>query len=300
MNTPITEVNCDFLHNKGVRLLIKREDLIHPLISGNKYRKLKYNLQRAHQENHQTLLTFGGAYSNHIHALAAAGSIHGFRTIGVIRGEPCDPLNPTLSFASELGMTLHYVSRQRYRKKYEHQFLLDLKEIYGSFYLVPEGGTNVEAVKGTREMVNEIDQEFDVIAVSCGTGGTMAGILAGLNGRGYAIGFPVLKNGGFLRKDISDLVYDYNKQSYENWHLETGYHFGGYAKYQPELIHFINDFKKETGIPFDPVYTGKMMYGLYDMIRKGAFKKGQKILAIHSGGLQGILGFNQRFGKMIT
>jgi 1-aminocyclopropane-1-carboxylate deaminase/D-cysteine desulfhydrase-like pyridoxal-dependent ACC family enzyme len=176
---------------------------------------------------------------------------------------------------------------------------MDLEEIYGSFYLIPEGGSNVEAIRGVREMVNEVDQAFDVIAVSCGTGGTMAGILAGLNGRGYAIGFPVLRNGGFLKNDISGLLDMYERESYDNWHLETGYHFGGYARFQPELIRFINDFKKETGIPLDPVYTGKMMFGLLDMIKNGIFEKGQKILAIHTGGLQGIEGFNQRFGDLI-
>jgi len=299
MVTPIYEINSDLLDKQGVRLFIKREDLIHPLISGNKFRKLKYNLQKAHQENHHTLLTFGGAYSNHIHAVAAAGSLHGFQTIGVIRGEPCHPLNPTLSFASEMGMILHYVSRMHYRNKYAHPFLLNLKEIYGSFYLIPEGGSNVEAIRGVREMMEEIDQTFDVIAVSCGTGGTMAGILAGLNGRGYAIGFPVLKNGSFLKNDISRLLDTYERASFDNWHLETAYHFGGYAKFQPELIRFINDFKKETGIPLDPVYTGKMMFGLLDMIKKGIFEKGLKILAIHTGGLQGIGGFNQRFGDLI-
>lgn len=299
MQTPIEEINNDFLFKRGVRLYVKREDLIHPFISGNKYRKLKYNLERARKEKHRTLLTFGGAYSNHVYAVAAAGNIYGFKTIGVIRGEAYLPLNPTLSFATEIGMILEYVSRQHYRQKYNDQFLQELEKKYGQFYLIPEGGSNLEAVKGVREMVDEIELNVDVIAVSCGTGGTMAGILSGLDGKGYAIGFPVLRNGGFLKKDISTLIRSLHDKEYSNWHLETGYHFGGYARYTKELIDFINEFKQQSGIPLDPVYTGKMMFGLFDLVKKGAFKKGQNILAIHTGGLQGIHGFNQRFGDLI-
>ena len=299
MNTPVEEIKLDLFEKNGIRLFIKREDLIHPFISGNKYRKLKYNLERAHKENYRTLLTFGGAYSNHVYAVAAAGAIYGFKTIGVIRGEAHLPLNPTLSFTSEKGMILEYVSRQLYRQKYNDQFLQELEKKYGRFYLIPEGGSNLEAVKGVREMVGEIDLNVDVIAVSCGTGGTMAGILSGLDGKGYAIGFPVLRNGGFLKKDISALIRSLHDKEYSNWRLETGYHFGGYARYTRELIVFINEFKQHSGIPLDPVYTGKMMFGLFDLVKKGAFKKGQKILAIHTGGLQGIHGFNQRFGDLI-
>jgi 1-aminocyclopropane-1-carboxylate deaminase len=299
MHTPIEEINNDVLIKNGVRLYIKREDLIHPFISGNKYRKLKYNLKRARKENHSTLLTFGGAYSNHVYAVAAAGAMYGFKTIGVIRGEAHLPLNPTLSFTSEMGMILHYVSRQHYRQKHNDLFLQELEKKYGQFYLIPEGGSNLEAVKGVSEMVDEIDMNVDVIAVSCGTGGTMAGMLSGMDGRRYAIGFPVLRGGGFLKKEISTLIKSYHDKIYSNWHLETGYHFGGYARYTIELIDFINEFKKQSGIPLDPVYTGKMMFGLFDLVKKGAFKKGQNILAIHTGGLQGILGFNQRFGNLI-
>jgi 1-aminocyclopropane-1-carboxylate deaminase/D-cysteine desulfhydrase-like pyridoxal-dependent ACC family enzyme len=245
-------------------------------------------------------LTFGGAYSNHIHAVAAAGALNGFQTIGVIRGEKYDPLNPTLSFAECSGMKLYYLSREQYRNKYENSVLKELKNKYGSFYLIPEGGSNAEGVKGCSEIIPELDREVDVIVVSCGTGGTMAGIIAGLNGKKHVIGFPVLRPGGFLQKDISYLIRSYNDSVYLNWHLETGYHFGGYAKYSRELIDFINNFKKKFSIPLDPVYTGKMMYGIFDLIKKGTFEKGTKILAIHTGGLQGIPGFNERFGNLLT
>jgi 1-aminocyclopropane-1-carboxylate deaminase/D-cysteine desulfhydrase-like pyridoxal-dependent ACC family enzyme len=300
MKTPIEEIKNNILIHKEIRLFVKRDDLIHPLISGNKFRKLKYNLERARKENHHTLLTFGGAYSNHVYAVAAAGAIHGFNTIGIIRGEEYHPLNPTLTFAVEKGMKLHYVSREKYKNKYTDQFLQELREIFGPYYLVPEGGSNLEAIQGVIEMVKEIDLDMDVIAVSCGTGGTMAGILTGLEGSRYAIGFPVLRNGGFLREDIAGLIRSYNKKVYTNWHLATDYHFGGYARYNMELIHFINDFNQQFRISLDPVYTGKMMYGIFDLIHREIFKKGQKILAIHTGGLQGIQGFNERFGNLIV
>jgi 1-aminocyclopropane-1-carboxylate deaminase/D-cysteine desulfhydrase-like pyridoxal-dependent ACC family enzyme len=299
MKTPVEEIKNDLLVQKGLRLFIKRDDLVHPYISGNKFRKLKYNLERARAENHRTLLTFGGAYSNHIYALAAAGALEGFNTIGIIRGEEYHPLNPTLEFATSKGMKLHYISRKMYLEKYNSSFLKELEELYGPYYLIPEGGSNMEAVKGCSELVKEINQEMDVIAVCCGTGGTLAGILVGLDGNKKAIGFPVLKGGEFLHKVVSDLVRSYNDKIYINWHLETGYHFGGYARYSIELIDFINEFKREYNIPLDPVYTGKMMYGLFDLIRSEAFSPGKKILAIHTGGLQGIKGFNERNGNLI-
>ena len=299
MKTPVEEIKDDFLIQNDVRLFLKRDDLIHPEMSGNKFRKLKYNLVRARQEDHDTLLTFGGAYSNHIYAVAAAGALQGFNTIGIIRGEEYNPLNPTLEFAASRGMKLHYISRKDYKQKNDISFLKDLEETYGRFYLIPEGGSNAEALRGCGEMISELDPEMDVIALSCGTGGTMAGVLAGLDGNKYVIGFPALKHGYFLKKDISDMIRSFYDRIYLNWHLETGYHFGGYARYSMELVHFINEFKRNSGIPLDPVYTGKMMFGLFDLIKKGAFGRGKKILAIHTGGLQGIKGFNERFGNLI-
>jgi 1-aminocyclopropane-1-carboxylate deaminase len=296
MPTPIIDINNLLSGRNRVRLFLKRDDLLHPEMPGNKFRKLKYNLERAKDEGYDTLFTFGGAYSNHIHAVAAAGPNYGFRTVGVIRGEEYRPLNPTLAFASAKGMALHYLSRAKYKDKYNRVILKELEDLYGPFYLIPEGGSNAEAVKGCSEIIGEIDHDVDVITVCCGTGGTMAGILAGLEGRKYAIGFPVLKNGGFLREEISRLIKNYNNREYMNWHLETGYHFGGYARLDRDLVNFIYEFRRKTGIPLDPVYTGKMMYGLLDMIENGFFPNDTRILAIHTGGLQGIRGFNKRYG----
>jgi 1-aminocyclopropane-1-carboxylate deaminase len=297
--SPIQEVCHDLLREKNIRLFIKRDDLLHSEISGNKFRKLKYNLITAADGGHNALLTFGGAYSNHIYAVAAAGKEYGFRTIGIIRGEKYESLNPTLSFAESRGMILQYISRHAYRDKYNLDFIQKLEQQYGRFYLVPEGGTNALALKGCAEIIPEINIPFDMITTSCGTGGTMAGIIAGLKGNKYVLGFPSLKGGIFLKEEIISHIHRYGNFDYRNWHLESDYHFGGYAKFTPELIEFINGFKKDHGIQLDPVYTGKMMYGIFDLMLKGRIPRGTKIIALHTGGLQGIAGFNQRFGHLI-
>jgi len=277
----------------GVSLFIKREDKLHPFISGNKYRKLKYNLVEATKQHKKSLVTFGGAYSNHIAATAAAGSQFGFKTIGVIRGEElADNLeevlqkNPTLKFASKHNMQFHFVSRSAYREKTSQEFIESLKQQFGDFYLVPEGGTNTFAVKGCEEILVEEDSKYNVICSSIGTGGTISGIINSTKKHQRTIGFPALK-GDFLQNEIKKYVLTNKK-----WSLNTDYHFGGYAKVSQELISFINKFKHETGIPLDPVYTGKMLFGIVDLIKKDYFEKGTKILAIHTGGLQGIDGMN--------
>ncbi|MFD1614894.1 1-aminocyclopropane-1-carboxylate deaminase/D-cysteine desulfhydrase [Gelatiniphilus marinus] len=274
--------------NKAVELFLKREDNIHPFVSGNKYRKLKYNLIEAKNNGFKTLLTFGGAYSNHIAAVASAGQIHGFNTIGVIRGnELFEKIksNPTLSFAKQCGMQFKFVSREAYRYKASKLFIDNLKEEFGDFYLVPEGGTNTLAIKGCEEILSEADKNFDFICTAVGTGGTVSGLISASKPNQKVLGFSALK-GDFLQQDISKFV------AKTNWELISDYHFGGYAKINEDLISFINDFKKDYQIPLDPVYTGKMMFGISDLIEKGYFPKGSKILAIHTGGLQGIAGMN--------
>lgn len=274
----------------GVEIYIKREDKIHPHISGNKYRKLKYNLIEAESLGFKTLLTFGGAYSNHISAVASVGETFGFKTIGIIRGEELAEKiqdNPTLRFAQSCGMEFKFVSRSDYRRKTSEEFLNDLKNEFGAFYLIPEGGTNKLAIKGCEEILTEPDKNFDYVCCAVGTGGTIAGLINSSNSNQKILGFPALK-GAFLTKDISKFVTN------KNWKLISDYHFGGYAKINNELVTFINQFKEEHRIPLDPVYTGKMMYGIIDMITKNKFPKGSKILAIHTGGLQGIEGMNMR------
>lgn len=299
ISTPIVRIQDEHTEKYGVELYIKREDQTDPFISGNKYRKLKYNLLYAAENGFETLLTFGGAYSNHIHAVAYAGFKFGFKTIGIIRGEETKPLNPTLEDAASFGMEFHYISRAEYRRKVEEDFIDRLRAKFGNFYLIPEGGSNTLAVKGCTEILSDSDDHFDHICCACGTGGTIAGVIAGLDGEKSIWGFPILKNGEFLKKEISALIYSYNSSSYKNWDLITDFHFGGYAKYNYDLIAFINRFKKSHGIQLDPIYTGKMLFGVYANIKNRFFNPGEKILAIHTGGLQGIRGFNERYGKLI-
>lgn len=279
--------------NKNIELSVKREDLIHPFVSGNKFRKLKYNIILAQKQQKNTLLTFGGAFSNHIAAVAAAGKEVGLKTIGIIRGEELyDKIetNPTLSFAKSCGMTFKFISREAYRDKTSPNFISKLKEEFGDFYLVPEGGTNDLAVKGCEEILTEEDAKFDYICCAVGTGGTISGLINASKSNQKVLGFSSLK-GDFLNKDISKFARS------TNWELITDYHFGGYGKINDSLIAFINKFKAETEIPLDPIYTGKMMFGIFDLIKKGYFKPNSKILAIHTGGLQGIDGMNAKLKK---
>lgn len=280
-------------NNPDVTLYIKREDLLHPHISGNKYRKLKYNLQQARLENKTTLLTFGGAYSNHIAATAAAGKEFGFNTIGVIRGEELsaeNPSSPTLHFAKSNGMQLHFISRENYRLKDTAEFLLKLEQQFGDFYLIPEGGTNSLAVKGCEEILTDEDACFDFICAAVGTGGTISGLVNTSKVHQKVIGFSALK-GDFLSEEVKKWT------GKNNWHITDAYCFGGYAKINRDLIEFINQFKQETGIQLDPVYNGKMMYGIFKMIAEEKFPKKSRILAVHTGGLQGIAGMNENLKK---
>ena len=292
--TLVQKVNDEFLDKFGIELFVKRIDLIHKEISGNKWYKLKYNLLEANQKGFDCLLTFGGAYSNHIHAVASAGHLLEFRTIGVIRGEQHLPLNPTLTNANEYGMKIHYMSREKYRHKTEDSVLKELKNIFGDFYLIPEGGTNLLAVKGTSEILDKTDSDYNFVATACGTGGTLAGIISSLSNNQKAIGFAVLKNASFLISNVANLLTDYKYGNGDNWSINLDYHFGGYARLKPELINFIETFESKTNIKLEPIYTGKMFYGIYDLISKSYFPSGTKILAIHTGGLQGIRGLKQR------
>ncbi|WP_017730352.1 1-aminocyclopropane-1-carboxylate deaminase/D-cysteine desulfhydrase [Nafulsella turpanensis] len=297
---PIQLVEDPVLSKHKVQLWIKREDLLHPHISGNKWRKLKYNLQAARQQGQKVLLTFGGAFSNHIAAVAAAGKTFGFRTIGIIRGEEHLPLNATLAFAQEQGMELRYMSRSTYKEKEQPEVMLQLREQFGKFYLIPEGGSNALAVQGCAEIIHDLETSaYDYICTACGTGATLAGLVAGMNRKKQLLGFPVLKGGSFLKAEVDRLTKEYNGQLYHNYQLMTDYHFGGYAKWKPELLNFMNIFREVTGIPLDPIYTGKMLFGLYNLVQKGFFKPGTSLLAIHTGGLQGVKGFRERFGDLI-
>jgi len=290
---PTHEILLPVLKDHDVTLHLRREDLIHPLLSGNKYRKLKYNLQEAVRKKHHKIITFGGAYSNHIPAAAYAAKERGLEAVGVIRGEELSSswsTNPTLFTAHKLGMRFKFITREEYRKKDEDEFLEILMRKYVPAYLIPEGGTNALAIKGCEEILKNTDEVYDVICCSVGTGGTLAGLSNAAKKHQDVLGFPALK-GDFLQKDICKFA------KKKNWTLCNSYHFGGYAKVSRELVTFINEFKEETGVPLDPVYTGKMIYGILDKVAKGEFKKGCRILAIHTGGLQGIEGMNSYLKK---
>lgn len=289
MQIKTEEISLAILKQKKIRLFVKRIDKVHPFISGNKWYKLKYNLIAAKEKGFKTILTFGGAYSNHIAATAFAAQEKGFKSIGIIRGEAHLPLNSTLAFVVESGMELNYVSRTDYREKTTPDFLEKLKAQFGSFYFIPEGGTNELAIQGTAEILEANDSQ-DYICCAVGTGGTISGIVNSSVAKQKVLGFSAIKGSEQLEKDISIWT---NK---ENWKLLNNYHFGGYTKISDELIEFITSFNKEHNIPLDAIYSGKMLFGILDLVKQDYFPKGSSILAIHTGGLQGNKGMNERFG----
>ena len=279
----------------NVRLDVLREDLNHPTISGNKLRKLKYNLQEALRQKNDTIITFGGAFSNHILATAAAAKIAGIQSIGVIRGEELadKELNSTLKKAKDFGMNFKFISREKYRQKASQEFLNELKLAHSNAFILPEGGTNDLAIKGCEEILDQRTKIYDYICVCVGTGATVSGIINASYPHQKILAFPVLKNADFLLDVIN------NHTTKSNYEFVNAYHFGGYAKFSSELITFVNDFCAEHQIPLDPIYTGKMFFGIFDLIQSGFFPKNSNILAIHTGGLQGIKGFNQQHGNLI-
>ena len=308
--SPLLHLDDELFRRHKVKIYIKRDDLIHPSVHGNKWRKLKYNLLKVKELGVTKILTFGGAFSNHIHATAAAAQLLGFESIGVIRGEKTIPLSSTLAFAESCGMILHYVSRSAYRNK--EALLNELTPLFGDFYFLPEGGTNALALRGCAEIVDELNQQLeqkpDYICVACGTGGTMAGIVKAADATQEIVGFSILK-GGYVEDEVTNLIktnFDIDSQltnearlltnqkfAKANWRLNNEYHFGGYAKWTPKLIEFINDFKIKFCLQLDPIYTGKMFFGVFDLIEKGYFAENSTIVLVHTGGLQGIEGFNE-------
>lgn len=294
----LTPLMDPLLEEYGVRVFVKRDDMLHKIAGGNKWRKLKYNLEKAKQENKSTLITFGGAYSNHIAALASSGKELGFKTIGIIRGEKTEPLNVTLSRASDCGMDLIFVDRTTYRNK-ELALEVALKNYdKTNYYVIPEGGNNYEGFKGCCEVVPEIDVDFNYICCPCGTGTTLAGIIASLKNDQHAIGFSVMKNNFSIEENVHLLLKRCNSSAISNLKFQIlhDYHFGGYAKTNPVLNEFIKQFIKYNQIEVEPVYTGKMFFGIYDLVKNGFFKRGDVLVAIHTGGLQ-YLNINNNFGE---
>jgi len=293
--TPLQALSHELLREKDISLFLKRDDLTHPDVQGNKWRKLKYNLQFAKENNYPSILTFGGPMSNHIYSTAAAGKLFGLNTIGVIRGYAHLPLTPTLAFAKAQGMELHFLSKGEYEHRFEESTTEQLMHAYGNFYAIPDGGSNAFAVKGVAEMMQEIDLDYDVCCVAMGTGGTTAGCIAGSKGKAV-IGFSSLKGEGNLSTEVQRLVHEYsaleNTTPPYNWIINNDYHFWRYGKVTDELLAFARQFEKEHNILLDPVYTSKMMFGVFDLIKKDYFARGTRIIAIHTGGLQGWRKYN--------
>ena len=281
--SPMQQLADDRLGAAGIEVWLKRDDLIHPDLPGNKWRKLKYNLAEAAKRGDQTLLTFGGAYSNHIRAVAAAGRYCRFSTIGIIRGEEHRVLNPSLQYAVHQGMRLGYLSREMYRRQAEPEVINAMHRAYGSFYLLPEGGSNGLAARGCAEIPAEIEMDFDVICCPCGTGGTLAGIAAGLRPGQRAIGFSVLKGAGFLQDEVAGLQMRAFGGGRGDWRIAHEYHFGGFARKNAELDDFITDFHARHGLALDRVYVAKMMYGIYALAQAGTFDPGSRIVAVITG-----------------
>lgn len=284
---------------------MKRDDLIHPDVSGNKWRKLKYYLEDFRESGKEVILTFGGAYSNHLAATAALGKMTGIPTRALVRGEEVYS-NETLDFCRDCGMIIESISRKDYAERDNPEFLRSLAERLPEVYLIPEGGKGPQGVKGCAEILDEESRQFDVICCAAGTGTTAAGLLTAI-GEGELWCFPALKGGRFLGPAIERWLLNYQlyfstsldekKLVYQQLRIADNYHFGGYARMNDELVDFMNDFYDHYEIPLDPVYTGKMMYGIFDMISKGKVAAGTRILALHTGGLQGIKGMNTRLKK---
>jgi 1-aminocyclopropane-1-carboxylate deaminase len=284
----LTKIDDPLLAQYQIELWMKRDDLLHPVISGNKWRKLKYIIDHALSLGADTLVSMGGAYSNHLHALAYAGKVLGLKTIGLVRGELPEILTPTLQDMKNWGMELKFVSRTDYRQLRQYKEWQDLPGLKPRQYWVPEGGAQVLALKGVAELVGEIAVPYDTICMPCGTGTTLAGIIEAAPQQVSVLGFAALKNAAYLRAEVDAAL----SQSRNGWQINLDYHFGGFAKTNAELNAFIEDFELKTTIPLDPVYTGKMMYAIYDLIQKHYFKPGERIIAVHTGGLQGRRGFD--------
>ena len=296
--SPLQVITHPLLNLAKVTLAIKRDDLLHPDISGNKWRKLKYNLKHAESHHIKHLVSFGGAFSNHIHALAAAGFHFKFKTTGLIRGEAHYASNPTLSAAQQWGMQLKFVDRKTYQLRHEQHYLQHLQSQYPDAYLIPEGGSNQLALRGVEEVISDLvhqtQQPIDHVFTATGSAGTLSGLISGVMKQSLQTkihGIAVLKNADYLKQTVAHFVPQHRTK---NWQLHTQFHHGGYAKVTPELANFCAQFTAHTTIPIEPVYTGKMLYALWQLITQGYFPAGTHIVALHTGGLQGLAGLKEQ------
>lgn len=291
--SPEEELHLPLFEEKKVQVFIKRDDMIHPFISGNKWRKLKHNIIEVQKQNKKHLVSFGGIWSNHLLATACAAAHFGLKSTAFVRGE--DIANDSVFMYRLYGMDLIFTDRQRYRDKkalFADHFADD-----SDAYFVNEGGAGKLGARGCAEIIDELEHSYDQIFCAAGTGTTAAGLLTGImrkqpQARLHVI--AVLKGAGFLSEEISKY-----SEGLTNFDLHTDYHFGGYAKYNDELLYLVRDFVSATGILIDQVYTGKMIFALMDMIRNDKFKPGSRILAVHTGGTFGILGVKEKLYDLL-
>ena len=293
------------LNYDGRNLDVLRLDLIHPQYGGNKYFKLKYNLLAAQKLGLQQTLTFGGAHSNHIYSTAALCQENGINSIAVIRGEENSiEQSPTLQFALDCGMKLHFISRQKYKNKSDENLVEELKQLFGDFYLVPEGGGNYEGVMGCAEILNSDLKKYDYVFCACGTATTYSGIKISAEANQKIIGISVLKGENKLIEAANEWLTFFDSDpikpslsgTLNHSTILNEYHFGGYAKYSKELVAFKKHFEREYSIPLDHIYTSKLFYAVFDLIKQQKLNQDARILIVHSGGLQGNAGFEKRFG----
>ncbi|GLS82333.1 1-aminocyclopropane-1-carboxylate deaminase [Paraferrimonas haliotis] len=294
----LTRITHPALNSHNVSLWLKRDDLIHNWVSGNKYRKLKYHLRHAAQQGNQGIVSFGGAFSNHLHAVAAITKANGLYSVGIIRGE-YDPNNPTLLQLQKLGMKLHFVSRQHYRQRHLAEYQQTWQQRYPDALVVPEGGSSQYALPGVAEVVSELRQQlghFDSLVTAVGSGGTLAGLVYGVQKNRLTpvncVGYCAIKNGGYLTQNIDDLLTQMNAKT-GGYRLQTDYHCKGFAKVSDEQLAFIEDWHQQTNIAIDPIYTSKMLLGLFSDIEQGMYDN-QTVVALHTGGLQGWQGMQYR------
>jgi 1-aminocyclopropane-1-carboxylate deaminase len=295
----LESINADWLDQAGLRLSVLRLDLAYPQLSGNKYFKLKYNLLAARQQACTRLLSFGGVFSNHIHALAIAGQRQGFATLGIIRGERGVALTPTLQDAVKNGMQLQFVDRQTYRRRYDADYLQALQRQYPDAYMIPEGGNNTLGAKGCSEILQGLDEDVDCVMLPCGTANTLAGIASNLADNAQLVGVAVLKAADALRENTRHLLQELACQDKDNWSIEERFHCGGYAKLNKSLAEFVSRFSAEH-FSIEPVYSGKLFWAIYQKALAGEFKKGSHILAIHTGGMQGLRGMQGRIEQLLV
>lgn len=291
----LSAIEHPIFKQKKLNVFIKRDDLIHPIISGNKWRKLKHNLLQAKIQNQQTIISFGGAFSNHIHALAYACKVNNFNCIGIIRGEQKYQDNFTLSWARHWGMQLKFVDRKTYKLRTDNNYLQDLMLQYPHAMIIPEGGSNTLALEGVGDVITELANQvdYDYLLTPVGSGGTLAGLIKADNNKHKILGIAVLKQQGYLADEVNALL-SKDHGRFDNWQILNDFHYGGYGKYKTEDANRILEFINSTGIPLDPVYSGKMVLALFDLIVQDYFPENSRIVLLHTGGIQGLGGMAER------